>query len=215
MVFVKICGLMNADDISACWGADALGFIVHTPGSRRNLRTGDARMLVREAQGYGFSAVLVISGEAKNRCSIDTLISALEPDMVQAHFPLEEGDASALGGAGLPWIGVVEVERAGVEGALRTASVTDTILLDTAGGGGSGRLHDWDLSRRVVASLPGKRVILSGGLTPENVARAVEHVRPYGVDVSTGVERDDRPGKDIERTARFIREAKRYETKVR
>lgn len=75
----------------------------------------------------------------------------------------------------------------------------DAYLLDSSAGGGSGQRFNWDLVRGVNG-----RIILAGGLTPKNVRDAIMRVRPYGVDVSTGVERS--PGKkDLRRMKEFIR----------
>jgi phosphoribosylanthranilate isomerase len=68
---------------------------------------------------------------------------------------------------------------------------TRTLLLDSGGMGefgGSGRVFPWEIARDFVQANPGLRVVLAGGLTPENVAQAVAMVRPFGVDVTSGVE---------------------------
>jgi phosphoribosylanthranilate isomerase len=74
-----------------------------------------------------------------------------------------------------------------------------------SGAGGTGETHDWERSRELVESLSSP-VVLAGGLTPDNVAEAVETVRPFAVDVASGVEAD--PGrKDPEAVAAFVRAA--------
>ena len=82
----------------------------------------------------------------------------------------------------------------------------DGVLLDSkihGSSGGTGAAHDWEVSRWLVGILDGKRVILAGGLNPGNVARAISAVKPFGVDVSSGVE--TRPGrKDPEMVKSFI-----------
>jgi len=87
---------------------------------------------------------------------------------------------------------------------------TPTILLDSGGAGefgGSGRTFPWDIARDFVQAHPHVRVILAGGLTPENVAEAVAMVRPFGVDVTSGVE--SAPGrKDHSRLRDFIAAAR-------
>jgi phosphoribosylanthranilate isomerase len=87
-------------------------------------------------------------------------------------------------------------------------SIADAILLDTLNNGklgGSGKTHDWNMSAELVERLK-VPVILAGGLNPNNVVEAVRKVRPYAVDVSSGVETDGR--KDPEKINSFIREAK-------
>ena len=88
------------------------------------------------------------------------------------------------------------------------ADLVDAILLDTKAGsevGGTGKTHNWDISREIVSSI-NKPVILAGGLNPDNVANAIKKVKPYAVDVSSGVESE--PGiKDSEKMKRFIQNA--------
>jgi phosphoribosylanthranilate isomerase len=87
---------------------------------------------------------------------------------------------------------------------------TSTVLLDSGGAGefgGSGRTFPWEIARDFVLARPDLRVILAGGLTPENVAEAVAVVRPFGVDVTSGVE--SAPGrKDHSRLRDFIAAAR-------
>ncbi|MBP2031105.1 phosphoribosylanthranilate isomerase [Methanohalophilus levihalophilus] len=87
------------------------------------------------------------------------------------------------------------------------ADLVDGIVLDTgsANGGGSGKVHDWNISREIVGELD-LPVIVAGGLTPENVASCVEQISPYGVDVSSGVEKDGH--KDESLVCEFIENAR-------
>jgi phosphoribosylanthranilate isomerase len=91
--------------------------------------------------------------------------------------------------------------------ALRFAQVSDLLLLDTKvsgmpGIGATGRLHDWHISRRIVESVP-VPVILAGGLSPENVADAMQAVQPWGVDSNTHT---NIPGSPMEKNMQRIRE---------
>jgi phosphoribosylanthranilate isomerase len=97
-----------------------------------------------------------------------------------------------------------------IEYLKHSVSEFDAILLDSLAGGygGQGKVHDWELSRKIVEYLYPKPVMLAGGLTPENVADAVRIVRPYAVDVSSGVETD--PGiKDKRKIFEFVKNARR------
>jgi phosphoribosylanthranilate isomerase len=98
---------------------------------------------------------------------------------------------------GLPGVKIVQVvhvrSEASLEEARQLAPFVDGILLDSGNPelavkelGGTGRIHDWDISRRICASA-GRPVFLAGGLKPENVAEAVRKVGPFGVDVCSGV----------------------------
>jgi phosphoribosylanthranilate isomerase len=90
---------------------------------------------------------------------------------------------------------------------LDKANLIDGIVLDTgsANGGGSGKVHDWNVSREIVSELD-MPVIIAGGLTPDNVAICVEQISPYGVDVSSGVEKEGH--KDRSLVCRFIENAR-------
>lgn len=90
---------------------------------------------------------------------------------------------------------------------LNDADLVDGILLDTGStnGGGSGKVHDWNISRAIVNELE-LPVIIAGGLNPENVASCVEQISPYGVDASSGVEKDGR--KDRSLVCEFIENAR-------
>lgn len=113
--------------------------------------------------------------------------------------------------------GVIGVVNAKLPNALELAveysKLFEIVLLDSLRNGclgGSGETQDWRVSRMIRDAIQPKPLILAGGLTPENVRIAVSTVKPYGVDVSTGVEAS--PGvKDREKIFRFISEAKKAE----
>jgi len=86
------------------------------------------------------------------------------------------------------------------------AIALDTLNKETGARGGSGKTHDWNISKKIVesVSIP---VVLAGGLTPENVAEAIATVSPAGVDVNSGVSNPD-GSKDIEKVRAFIKVAK-------
>ncbi|MEW5725778.1 MAG: phosphoribosylanthranilate isomerase, partial [Thermodesulfobacteriota bacterium] len=97
----------------------------------------------------------------------------------------------------LPWIRIVQVvhvlDETALDEAAGVAPFVDALLLDSGNPGlevkelgGTGRVHDWEISRRIVAEVD-RPVFLAGGLRPDNVARAVGRVRPYGIDLCTGV----------------------------
>src|SRR4051812_13099052 len=116
--------------------------------------------------------------------------------------------------AALPGIALVQVIHVtgpeSIEEAIAAAPHVDAILLDSGNQslavkelGGTGRVHDWSLSAKIVRSIP-KPVFLAGGLNPDNVARAIEQVRPYGVDVCSGL-RDAGDKLDETKLAAFVR----------
>jgi phosphoribosylanthranilate isomerase len=122
----------------------------------------------------------------------------------------------------LPGIRIVQVVHVmgeeSVEQAVSIASSVDALLLDSGNPrlevkelGGTGRTHDWSLSRRIRDEVD-RSVYLAGGLNPSNVAKAVRHVEPFGVDVCSGVRTDGLL--DEEKLEAFIRQARRENTKA-
>ncbi len=120
-------------------------------------------------------------------------------EALQVHGSLSPVDLAELKGRAYQKIIAAVAAEPGGEQARRYAAVADAILLDSMVGGtlgGTGKVHDWLISAEIAASLK-VPVILAGGLYPGNVAEAIERVKPYAVDVSSGTETDGRkdPGK--------------------
>lgn len=193
---VKICGITRLDDALAAVdaGADALGFNFW-PSSRRYLPPAQAREIVRRLPVF-VTAVGVFVDPTR-----DEVLGAVDSSgvgVVQLH-----GDESPALCASLPLpvVKAIRVESSHSLAALAAYEV-QAFLLDapTAGYGGSGARFDWTLAIEAAAVVP---VLLAGGLDPDNVAEAVRIVRPYAVDVASGVESG--PGiKDAARMRRFV-----------
>jgi phosphoribosylanthranilate isomerase len=198
-MFVKICGITNEDDalLAVAMGADAVGFIfAPSPRQIPVQRAYDiSRRLPPEVLTVG-----VFRDELPSRV-VDTVHRA-GMKAAQLHGR-ETPDQVAEVIRGVRY--VIKAVSAGSSTARNADKYgTDLILVD-APMPGSGELFDWGL----VSEVPeGLRIILAGGLTPENVATAVERVAPWGVDVATGVERE--PGKkDPLKIKAFIDRARR------
>lgn len=198
---VKICGITNMEDArhaSAC-GADALGFVFY-PGSPRFVDQDTARRIIAELPPL-ITTVGLFVNEAPAR--IRELVAFCGLDTVQLHGD-EEPDQCHL-----PPCRVIKALRIkdGMDEERLRAYQVSALLLDAYVPdqfGGTGKRCDWGLAARIAAR---QRVILAGGLTPDNVADAVRQVHPYGVDVSSGVEQA--PGrKDPDKVAMFIRMAR-------
>ncbi|MBI5826367.1 MAG: phosphoribosylanthranilate isomerase [Deltaproteobacteria bacterium] len=198
---VKICGIISMEDASVAFegGADAVGFIFY----RKSLRyiTPLAASRIVEGLGPFITTVGVFVNESPEEIKAAISISGI--DCVQLHG--EEGPRDCLG-YGLDVIKAIRVRDSSDIERLEDFRVS-AYLLDTyreGMHGGTGEAFDWDIA--VEAKRSG-RVILSGGLDPDNVGEAVRRVRPYAVDVSSGVE--SAPGrKDPDRVLRFIKEAR-------
>lgn len=185
-MWVKVCGLTRPDDVDAALeaGADALGFVLAE--SSRQLSLECARTLAAPAEGRAVRVAVVVDPEPE-------ALKALHGfDAVQVHGRLPE----------VP--GHLRLLRARPPDEEETSGepVPDWLMID--GSRGRGQAAPWELLAGRVWPAP---LVLAGGLCPENVAAAVAMVRPFGVDVSSGVERA--PGqKDPDRVAAFVRAAR-------
>jgi len=199
-VRVKICGITRAEDALAAarLGADALGFNFW-PASKRFVPPAAARAIVARLPPFVVPVGVFVDQPEEEILAIvrETGVRVLqlhggEPPEFCARLPL-------------PVVKAIRVDAVKSLSAFASYEVA-AFLLDTPsrGFGGSGQPFDWSLAEGVSEIAP---VILAGGLTPENVAQAIRAVRPYAVDVASGVE--SAPGvKDLARLARFIAIAK-------
>jgi phosphoribosylanthranilate isomerase len=205
-LWIKICGLTSPEAVAMAveCGADALGFVFHA-GSARDLTPARAAELARDVPRH----VLRV---AVTRHPAQSLVAAIAagfaPDLLQT-------DLADLAAVRLPaGLGVLPVLRAGavpagaLPGVAARAGAARAPLparfLYEGSASGSGLLADW---REAAALARQAELVLAGGLTPANVAEAVTAVRPFGVDVSSGVE--DAPGrKDPERIRAFVAAAR-------
>ena len=208
-VRVKICGITRKEDldVAAAAGADAVGFVVGIPYSPRNILIADAEKLIRQVPPFVKSVLVTVP---KSLEELARITAKLNPDAVQIHgekliYTNREKFPNKL---------LIRAVRANphnaVENAVKASKIFDAILLDSfAHGkhGGTGFVHDWNVSQRVKFAVHPKPLILAGGLNPANVAEAVHKVQPYAVDVSSGVEQ--KLGiKDHKKIIEFIKNAK-------
>ena len=225
MTWVKICGTTNREDALAAVdaGADAVGFVFAT--SPRQIEPEAAREIAA-ALPQRVEKVGVFANESSER--IQAIARQVGLTIIQLHGDespefartlFRGSDDSSNGGARIRVFKAVSVSP-GSEGALRDFAVTGTVdglLLDSAVlrvacmgqgtelvRGGTGVTFDW---KRAASFVPGiaqrTRVILAGGLTPANVAEALRILKPWGVDVCTGVEAS--PGtKDVNKVRAFV-----------
>jgi phosphoribosylanthranilate isomerase len=200
-VRVKVCGITNHEDavMALDLGADALGFNFFPP-SPRFIDSAAAREIIRCLPPLATTVGVFVN--VPDPGAVEGTAKTAGVQVIQLH-----GDESAeyCGYLGSwPLIKAVSVGRNWDPSLLENFPV-QTILLDAKDDqhfGGTGRTFDWSLLRRAAA---GKRFILAGGLSPVNVVEAIRVVRPYGVDVCSGVE--SRPGrKDPGKLAAFMNE---------
>jgi phosphoribosylanthranilate isomerase len=195
-VRVKICGVTRAEDALAAvrLGADALGFNFW-PGSKRHITATAARAIIARLPPF-VTPVGVFVNQLEGEMRIIAAETGIQVFQLHGDEPPE-----LCARLPLPVVKAIPVDQVRTLSRLLSYEVS-AFLLDTPsrGYGGSGEPFDWSLAEGVSEVAP---VILAGGLTPENVAAAVRAVRPYAVDVASGVESS--PGvKDMARMSRFF-----------
>jgi phosphoribosylanthranilate isomerase len=202
MVRVKICGITNIDDAMAAvdYGADALGFVFFK-GSPRYITIQQAAAIVCKLPSF-ITTVGVFVDENSDR--IRATISDAGIDVIQLHGE-EKPEACQSSRRSIKAIRVKSIDS--LEPLKTFKDLVSAFLLDAYAPdalGGTGQKFNWDIA---VEAKQFGRIILAGGLSPENIADAIRHVNPYGVDVSSGVERDKR-NKDHQKMRLFIERAK-------
>ncbi len=200
MIRIKICGICDLESarFAVEAGADMIGF--HFCNSDRRVSPEDARAILDELMVRPKIVGVFIDeypGEVRR------IADFLDLDLVQLH-----GSEPPGFDAGRPVMKVLKVKDGQVAG---TDDWPDPIMLDSWSAdqrGGTGRTWDWEVARPLFTS---RSVFIAGGLEPGNVGKVVSEFRPYGVDVSSGVEARVRV-KDPEKVRAFIRAVRLAET---
>ncbi len=205
MVRVKICGITNSADakLAVDAGAAAIGLNFYPP-SPRAVTPAAAWEIVRRLPPFVNAVGVFVNWAA---APVAMLARAVRLSAVQLHGDEPPAEVAALAARHA----VIKAFRVGGRfrpAALRRYRAASAFLLDNSSAGlwgGTGRHFDWSIARQ--AKRYG-RVILAGGITPENVAEAIRTVRPFAVDVASGVEL--RPGKkDAAKLTELMREVER------
>ena len=195
---IKICGITRVEDacVAVELGADAIGLVFYAP-SPRNVGLDQARSIIATVPPFVTIVGLFVDPAAEQ---VESVLRTCSIDLLQFH-----GDEPAgfCGGFGRPYIKAVRV-KAGDDlvQCLSPYQAARGWLLDAYHDqlyGGTGKSFDWKL----IPSDLARPIILSGGLTPDNVGAAVRQVRPWAVDVSSGVEAE-KGVKDAAKIAAFI-----------
>ncbi len=203
---VKICGLTNeADALAAITaGADALGFNFW-PGSKRFLPPDSGlEWIARLPTGVTRVAVAVDP-------TFDEAVRWLQMpgiDALQLHGAESPEFCLRLVAGGHRVIKAIRLEDAGALALAQSFPISIPLLLDAFHAdepGGTGMVADWELAAELVATHPQRRILLAGGLNAANVTDAVRRVRPFGIDVASGVESPGSPRrKDLSRLRDFF-----------
>ena len=208
---IKFCGTASLADMRCAIdaGCDAVGFIMGVTYQSADVVTpAEAAEMIRELPPFIEPVAVTHLRETEDLIG---LVKDSRCTTLQIQDVVEPSGIPVIRDA-LPYLKIVKAVHVTDESAIRTAKryepYADALILDTRTReriGGTGIPHDWNISATIVANsaIP---VILAGGLTPENVAEAIRRVRPYGVDVHTGVKKDG--VRNPERTLAFAREAR-------
>jgi len=202
MVRIKICGITNLEDAMAAidFGADALGFVFFQ-GSPRYIAPLQAANIISNLPPF-IATVGVFVDETPQ--TIREIVSATGLNVVQFHGN-ETPDACRSSHCAIKAIRVKSIDS--LEPLKTYKGIVSAFLLDAYTPdvlGGTGLKFNWDIA---VEAKQFGRIILAGGLTPDNVGDAILHVKPYGVDVSSGVEQE-KGKKDHQKMKLFIERAK-------
>lgn len=201
MIRIKICGITNIEDAEAAvkFGANALGFVFYNK-SPRAISPDNARSIISSLPPF-ISTVGVFVDEDKT--SIEDIASYADLNIIQLHGN-ESPQACNLRRKVIKAIRVKELSDLA---SLQNYSSVSAFLLDAYSPdeyGGTGKVFNWDIA---VEAKKFGNVILAGGLNHSNIEDAIRTVRPYGIDVSTGVEGIQKGKKDLLKLKLFIENA--------
>lgn len=196
---LKVCCIMSVEEarMAVAAGADAIGLVSEMPSGPGVI---SEELIAEIAAGV---PAPVASFLLTSKTDVEGIVAQwwrCRTSVIQLVSPLV-APAQVIGGvrARIPWVKIVPVVHVEGDGAIDEARVlvgcgVDGLLLDsgrpsakTPELGGTGRTHDWAVSRRLVDAVAPVPVLLAGGLRAENVREAIEAVRPFGVDVCSGV----------------------------
>jgi len=209
--FVKFCGLRDAATIAHVPAGGAAGFVINVPASPRNVPPEVAGELIAHVPPEAEAWAVVVDPTAE---LIHRLFDEVGVDRVQVYGSIPSGLEFLEVHHLVPSVAVAAAGGNANEPTIPPAEDYPRIHLDAAGQplpGGSGTRPDWEMCARIIDARPGRKFVLAGGLTPENVADALGSVRPWGVDVSSGIE--SAPGvKDPAKMQAFVAAVEAFES---
>ena len=214
-MYVKICGIRRQEDalLAAELGADAIGVLVGQKHNSPDFISATVARDISRALPPSVEAVLVTHVEDVDE--IERLLQQSEITTIQLHGEIAPGSVEGLRDR-IPHlkvfksVNIISADSVAYPEAfaqLVNGFVLDSINLATGQVGGTGKTHDWSVSRRIVMRYPDVPIILAGGLNSENVRSAIEQVHPFGVDVNSGTKAPD-GFKDPRKMEAFIVQAK-------
>jgi len=210
---VKICGIRSLDEAKEVIeaGADALGFHVELDHSRCPVAAATASGIISKLPPFISSVVVTSETDPKKLLLI---MKSTGATTLQLHKEVSPETVNAVKSVFFNtkiYVAISVTSDESIAIAKNFENSADTVILDsvnkeTGARGGTGKTHDWSISKKIVDSTL-LRVILAGGLNPGNVVDAIKAVRPYAVDVNSGVSNPDGT-KDFLRVKGFVERAK-------
>ena len=215
MVRVKICGIKSIKDAKKAieYGADAIGVLIGQVHASKDFITKELAKKIVNSIPDSHSTVMVTHLRDPNK--IVKLAKYIRVDTIQLHGGSNITEIKKIRKY-LPNVKIYRTFHVINQNILKEVKefekYIDAILLDsinikTDQIGGTGKVHDWNLSKKVV-QISKKPVILAGGLNPTNIAKAIKQVKPFGVDVNSGV-KNKKGMKDYKKLKKFISIAKK------
>ncbi len=201
-VKVKICGITNLDDALAAIdsGADAIGFVFFEK-SPRWISYRNAELIIKKLPPFVTTIGVFVN---QSPVQIKEIVSNIKIDALQVY----EQEIAKLSDFSRQIIKVIRIKSLqSLDPLINFKDNVSAFLLDAYSPdslGGTGKVFNWDIA---VEAKKFGRIILAGGLNPENISEAIRYVRPYGVDVSGGVEAE-KGKKDLKKLKLFIERAK-------
>lgn len=200
---IKFCGLVRPGDVddAVALGADAVGFVFY-PRSPRALDAAAAAALRRRLPSFVSAVGLFVNAEP-DAVAATTRVVGLDVLQLHGDESPEQGALTAAAAGGPPWWKAIRMRpETDLLSSSRSFQAAECLVLDAFSDayGGSGKAFDWAW---IPASLP-SRIVLSGGLDADSVGEAIARVRPFAVDVSSGIQGSDPRTKDRARMERFV-----------
>ena len=215
---IKICCISSVEEarLAVAHGADALGLVGPMPSGPGVI---DNRMIAEIAKAVPPPVATFLLTSETTPAAVIAHAKTCGTNTVQLVDHVAPSDYAALR-KGLPGIRLVQVIHVegpdSIDQAMEIGHLADALLLDSGRPsapirelGGTGRTHDWSLSRAIVQATACP-VFLAGGLRPDNISQAIREVRPYGVDLCSGVRTDD--GLDAGKLRAFVDEVAKADT---
>jgi len=210
---VKICGIRSLDEAKGVIeaGADALGFHIELEHSRCLVAAATASGIISKLPPFISSVVVTSETDPKELLRI---MKSAGATTLQLHKEVSPETVNAVKTVSFNtkiYVAISVISDDSIAIAKNFENSADTVILDsvnkeTGARGGTGKTHDWSISKKIVESTS-LRIILAGGLNPGNVVDAIKAVRPYAVDVNSGVSNPDGT-KDFLRVKGFVERAK-------